>query len=34
VRLVNGNERWFDSRKGTDAILAGARLIEGSWQAL
>lgn len=34
VRLVNGTERWFDSRTGADAILAGARLIDGGWQAL
>lgn len=34
VRLANGAERWFDSRKGTAGIVAGARLIEGSWQPL
>lgn len=34
VRLASGKERWFDSRTGADAIVAGARMIDGNWKAL
>lgn len=34
IRLASGDERWFDIRTGTEAILAGARLVDGNWQPL
>lgn len=34
IELADGSTLWFNSRTGTSAIVAGARLIDGKWQPL
>lgn len=34
VLLASGKQRWFDMRKGTSDLVAGARHVEGDWVPL